>query len=84
MQNNRVSNKKEDFNKVRKTTQRILKYYDKLIETIDLLQSNLQIEKNLQGEYINSAILLNSVNLLTVYVGNHLHGVINSLSVYIK
>ena len=61
--------KKTDLEEVRLLTEKITKYYSKLIETIDVIQSSLKIEKDFQGEIVNSALLLNSVNLLVVYIG---------------
>ena len=59
----------EDYQEVRRITDKITKYYNKLIETIDIIQSSFKIKKNVQGEIINSTLLLNSVNLLVTYIG---------------
>lgn len=57
----------------KKTAEEKLELYNynivKIVESIDNVQLGLQISKSLSGEIINSTIILNSISLLTLYIG---------------
>ena len=66
----KTNQRSKNYDQVRRTTEKVTKYYDRIVETLDLIHSSLKFENSIQGEHINSALLLNGINLLTVYIGN--------------